>query len=107
LGEGACPNAADRPPVSEFESPKLNIAGKSHEEADARIMGLNGSDAIHIKRPNVTCLEGCASIGIGNVKRLVTSGGISRGDDPSSHPFYLKCSSSKEEGSERIWRQLE
>jgi hypothetical protein len=72
LGDGACPNAADRPPVSEFESPKLNIAGKSHEEAVARIMGLNGSDAIHIKRPNVTCLGGCASIGIGNGKRLVT-----------------------------------
>lgn len=30
LGGPACPNAADKPPVSEFESPKLNMAGKSH-----------------------------------------------------------------------------
>lgn len=28
-GGGACPNAADKPPVSEFESPKLNTAGNS------------------------------------------------------------------------------
>lgn len=29
FGGGACPNTADRPPVSELESPKLNNAGKS------------------------------------------------------------------------------
>lgn len=28
LGEGAEPKAAEMPPVSEFESPKLNMAGK-------------------------------------------------------------------------------
>lgn len=28
LGGGAWPNAADRPPVSELESPKLKMAGK-------------------------------------------------------------------------------
>ena len=28
-GGPACPNATDNPPVSEFESPKLNIAGNS------------------------------------------------------------------------------
>lgn len=28
LGKGACPKAADSPPVSEFESPKLKMAGK-------------------------------------------------------------------------------
>lgn len=28
LGDWAGPNAAERPPVSEFESPKLNTAGK-------------------------------------------------------------------------------
>lgn len=28
LGGGAWPNAAERPPVSELESPKLKIAGK-------------------------------------------------------------------------------
>lgn len=27
FGGGACPNAAERPPVSEFESPKLKMAG--------------------------------------------------------------------------------
>lgn len=30
LGGGAGPNAEERPPVSEFESPKLKIAGKLH-----------------------------------------------------------------------------
>ena len=37
LGGGACPNAAERPPVSEFESPKLKMAGNSHggDEADS------------------------------------------------------------------------
>ncbi|GER25357.1 hypothetical protein STAS_00931 [Striga asiatica] len=53
LGGGAWPKAAERPPVSEFESPKLNIAGKSqgallllaycanelNEISDSRIVG--------------------------------------------------------------------
>ena len=30
FGGGTWPYATERPPVSEFESPKLNIAGKSH-----------------------------------------------------------------------------
>lgn len=30
LGGGAGPKAADNPPVSELESPKLKMAGKSH-----------------------------------------------------------------------------
>lgn len=30
MGGGAWPNAADKPPVSEFESPKLNIAWNRH-----------------------------------------------------------------------------
>lgn len=30
MGGGDWPNAADKPPVSEFESPKLNIAGNWH-----------------------------------------------------------------------------
>lgn len=78
--------------MSELESPKLKIAGKSHEEAAARIMGMNGSDAIHIKRPSVTCLEWRGSIGIGNGKRLETSGGINGGEVMYSHfsPFLFE-----------------
>ena len=78
--------------MSELESPKLNIAGKSHEEAAVRMMGLNGSDAIHIKRPSVTCLERRGSIGIGNGERLETSGGMNRGEVVGSHfsPFLFE-----------------
>jgi hypothetical protein len=35
LGGGAAPKAAERPPVSELESPKLKMAGKL-QEGDAR-----------------------------------------------------------------------
>ena len=30
LGGGACPKTAEKPPVSELESPKLKMAGKLH-----------------------------------------------------------------------------
>ena len=50
LGGGACPNAADKPPVSEFESPKLNMAGKLH--LDKAVVGF-GSNANEITRPKI------------------------------------------------------
>lgn len=42
LGKGAWPNAADRPPVSEFESPKLKTAGN--------LQGLRAEDDAGLRR---------------------------------------------------------
>ena len=39
LGGGAGPKAAERPPVSEFESPKLKMAGNSHGGGEAGATG--------------------------------------------------------------------
>lgn len=44
LGGGACPNAADKPPVSEFESPKLKMAGKLHLATDTAGLGSNATE---------------------------------------------------------------
>ena len=55
LGGGACPNAADKPPVSEFESPKLKMAGKLHLVME--IVGLGSSNAIEITRQKITHKE--------------------------------------------------
>lgn len=54
LGGGACPNAADKPPVSEFESPKLKMAGNSHLVMD--MVGLGSSNAIEITRLKIICM---------------------------------------------------
>ena len=41
MGARACPNAADSPPVSEFESPKLKMAGKLQGPEEPLGLGSN------------------------------------------------------------------
>ena len=55
LGNGACPNAAESPPVSEFESPKLNTAGNRHVPPD---------NTVAVLRTNVASIR--------TLKRIIT-----------------------------------
>lgn len=72
FGGGNCPSTADNPPVSEFELPKLKIAGKSHATAaGAKHAGnrqssnataataIQGPEGSSFKRPSIC--SGCVS----------------------------------------------
>ena len=62
LGGGACPNAAESPPVSEFESPKLNIAGKLHSLV--QMVGVGGKKSVIETATDMMCLNFFASIAL-------------------------------------------
>lgn len=60
LGGGACPKAAERPPVSELESPKLNMAGKLHclaRAAPAELATITTTSIVEITTLDTTCLH--------------------------------------------------
>lgn len=54
LGGGAWPQTADKPPVSEFESPKLNMAGKSQLVAVANTNhGTELTEIVSVRKKRV------------------------------------------------------
>lgn len=64
LGGRACPNTAERPPVSEFESPKLKMAGKLHDDELIDMAALCITTVTHIRKPRITLGEWWASIDV-------------------------------------------
>lgn len=52
LGKGLVQKLQTGPPVSEFESPKLNMAGKEHDLTE--MLGLGSTNVAQITRPKRT-----------------------------------------------------
>lgn len=67
LGGGAGPKAADNPPVSELESPKLKMAGKSQGEVEVESDGSREKPSAKMMGENMGW-EAISAEGDGNGK---------------------------------------